>query len=65
MTVEAPNVAGEAGCCWSINKPNLSGTKSHRAMTEVDISVASIQYSCAGRSRCSDVCCLFVGWVVM
>jgi hypothetical protein len=65
MTVEAPNVSGEAGC-WSINKPNLTGTTSHRAIAEVDISVASIQYSSAGSRRCSDVS-WFVGclWVVM
>ena len=61
VEVEAPNVSGEAGC-WSINKPNLTGTKSHRAMTEVEISIALIQYSSAGRGRCRDVCCL---WVVM
>jgi hypothetical protein len=61
MTVEAPNVSGETGC-WSINKPNLTGTMSHRAIAEVDISVASIQYSSARSRRCSDVSCL---WVVM
>jgi hypothetical protein len=46
----------------STNKPNLTGTKSHRAMTEVEISIALIQYSSAGRGRCRDVCC---SWVVM
>jgi hypothetical protein len=61
MTVEAPSVSGEAGC-WSVNKPNLTGAKSHRSMVEVDISVASIQYSSAGSRRRSDVSCL---WVVV
>jgi hypothetical protein len=42
MAVEAPNISGQPTMLVD-QQPNLTGPRSHRAMAELDVLVASIQ----------------------
>jgi hypothetical protein len=61
MAVEAPNISGQPTMLVD-QQPNLTGPRSHRAMAELDVLVASIQEWSARNGRCGDVCRC---WVVM